>query len=92
MKTAIVSGANGFVGNAVVKELLSNGYRVYALVNKNTANIPKDPNLTTIHCSVDELDPVIKEIEGCDVFFHFAWSGSAGPERANVDLQLKNAQ
>ena len=35
MRKAIVSGANGFVGSAVVKELISQGYEVYALVREN---------------------------------------------------------
>lgn len=92
MKTAAVTGANGFVGNAVVRELLSNGYRVYALTHENTSNIPQDANLKIIHCSSDDLESVYKKIDRCDLFFHFAWAGSAGLERANVELQLKNAQ
>lgn len=35
MRKAIVSGANGFVGSAVVKELISQGYEVYALAREN---------------------------------------------------------
>lgn len=34
MKKALVSGANGFVGAAVVKELAANGYEVFALAKK----------------------------------------------------------
>ena len=35
MRKAIVSGANGLGGAAVVKELISQGYEVYALVREN---------------------------------------------------------
>ena len=35
MKKAIISGANGFVGSAVVNELLSNGIEVLALGRKS---------------------------------------------------------
>lgn len=35
MKKAIVSGANGFVGSAVIKELVLQGYEVYALAREN---------------------------------------------------------
>lgn len=30
MKTAIVTGANGFVGSALVQELLQSNYEIYA--------------------------------------------------------------
>lgn len=91
MKIAAVTGANGFIGSAVVKELLLNDYYVYALVHKNTSNIPEDKNLKKIPYLIDDFDDVKKNIEECDIFFHFAWSGSAGPERGDVELQLKNA-
>ena len=32
MKKVIVTGADGFVGSALVKSLISNGYFVYAVV------------------------------------------------------------
>ena len=34
MKTAIVTGANGFVGSALVQELLQSNYEIYALVRE----------------------------------------------------------
>lgn len=39
MKKAIVTGANGFVGAAMVKELADNGYEVIALARKTTVTI-----------------------------------------------------
>lgn len=35
MKTALVTGAAGFIGTQIVKELCSKGYTVYALIEKN---------------------------------------------------------
>lgn len=92
MKVAAVTGASGFVGSAVVKELLSNGYYVYALTHKNMLCISKNKNLEKILYSMENLNVVNSSIGECDVFFHFAWAGSAGPSRGEVDLQLKNAQ
>lgn len=43
MKRAIISGANGFVGGAVVRELLQNDYEILALDREGcSGNLPKD--------------------------------------------------
>lgn len=90
MKKAIVTGANGFVGGAVTRELLKNGVDVIALDMYNN-NIPKEA--IYVEFSLEN----IKGYESClakynaDIFYHFAWAGSAGAQRADAELQLKNA-
>lgn len=95
MKKAIVSGANGFVGGAVVQELLANGYCVYALCQAGCENvIPDNSNLETVVYELAVPEDLLKfiPIGEYDVFFHFAWAGSAGAARADSKLQLQNAQ
>ena len=94
MKTAVVTGANGFVGGAVVNELLSNNYKVYAVVRNNHADRLSDlDNVEIVNCELSDIDRLSEQItEKCDVFYHFAWSGSAGKDRANTRLQLDNVQ
>ncbi|MEY8232650.1 NAD(P)-dependent oxidoreductase [Oscillospiraceae bacterium 50-16] len=96
MKTAIVTGANGFVGSAVARELLMIGYRVYAVVRENHCNnLPKDKNIIFISCDLSEVELLPKKLpalESFDIFYHFAWSGSAGLARADTKLQLQNVQ
>lgn len=95
MKTAIVSGANGFIGSALVRELLANDYRVYALVRENSCNnVPKDGRVNIIVCDLSDIRKLPEKLPGdpFDVFYHIAWEGSAGPARGDTLLQLKNAQ
>lgn len=92
MKIAVVTGANGFVGSAVVKELLSNNYKVYAVVRNNHSDRLSDlDNVEIVNCELSDIDSLPGQItEKCDVFYHFAWSGITGQSRADVATQLNN--
>ena len=95
MTTAIISGANGFVGSAVVRELLSHGCRIYALDREGCCgNLPEDSRVSFIPCDLSETSQLIQKLphDSYDLFYHFAWVGSAGPARADTALQLQNAQ
>ncbi len=92
MKTAIVSGANGFIGSAVVRELLSNGYYVQGLVHNNISNIGKHPNLKIVQFSLETIDSIIENLEPSEIFYHFAWNGISGPIRSDTELQLNNVR
>lgn len=95
MKKAIVTGANGFVGGAVTKELINNGYKVIALdLEGHNGNLPEDGDIIFYPFSLDnaaELKERLRDRD-IDIFYHFAWAGSAGAARADTSLQLKNAQ
>lgn len=95
MKKVIVSGANGFVGSAVTKELAGHGIKVIALdMEGNHDRLPESELVTFYPFSLEnamELKDRLKDRD-CDTFFHFAWAGSAGTDRADAVLQLKNAQ
>ena len=95
MKKVIVSGANGFVGGAVVEELLANGISVVALVHDpKTCRFKETEQLKIYKFSLEnawDVKDILKE-EQAEVFYHFAWMGSAGPARADTALQLQNAQ
>lgn len=95
MKKAIVSGANGFVGSAVVQELLNHEYQVYALIHgTHNENLPHHENLSCVSCDLNQMSKLTQLLpcETYDAFYHFAWQGSAGPARADTALQLQNAQ
>ena len=94
MKRVVVSGANGFVGSALVKELISNNVEVIALVRQgNDGNIPKSDLVKLCDFDLSDVWAVEDKItDEVDTFFHFAWSGSAGKARADVNLQLDNVK
>ena len=95
MESAVVTGANGFVGGALVRDLLANGIEVYAAVHGgNRSNLEDAKGLHVIDFDVTDASGLLGKIpEGaCDTFYDFAWDGSAGQKRADVDLQLDNAR
>lgn len=95
MKTAIVTGATGFIGSALTKELSGAGVRVYAIdMNaEKLAAISELPGVETICARIGSDEETLDAIpKGADVFYHCAFAGGFGGEALrNFDLQLKNA-
>lgn len=95
MKTAIITGANGFVGGATLRELLSNGYEVWAVGHgDHFSNVPESAKVHRTSCDLENMEhlPELIPAGDYDLFYHFAWAGSAGPSRADTALQLNNVQ
>lgn len=96
MKKVIITGASGFIGRALVKELLCNDIEVIAILRPNSSNkerLPKNNKLQIIECELNNLISLDdKKLLGAEVFYHLAWEGSAGVERSNERLQLLNVQ
>jgi len=97
MKKAIVSGANGFVGSAVCKELADHSVEITAIIRNEEENIDgirNLPGLRIIYADLADFRSLAKVIpdRDFDVFYHFAWVGSAGPLRGNDEVQLNNVK
>lgn len=94
MNSAIVTGANGFVGTALLRELVKLGVSVYAVikdVQEDISAIERLPGLKIVYCDMEQLNDLpLKISQPVDVFYHLAWAGSTGAARGNYDLQLKN--
>ncbi len=96
MKKTIVTGANGFVGSNVCKELCKQGVKVFAVVKdeqENIDNIKNLPDIQIVYCDLSNISTLDSKISDrdIDVFYHFAWVGTAGPLRCNEEIQLQNA-
>lgn len=94
MNKVIITGADGFVGSYTVREFLNNGVRVLALdMGKTPGRLKPHENLSYLQMDVSDTAGMIDNIPHgeYDTFIHFAWAGSAGPDRVDYNLQMKNA-
>lgn len=101
MKQAIVNGATGFVGSALVRQLLAEGVDVLGLGRKAADALPSHRlpaserfRYRTLHLDESErLPEVVKEagfpIDDC-VFFNIAWWGAEKVSDFDVRAQLSN--
>jgi len=96
MKKAIITGASGFVGRALTKELLEKNIEVVAILRPNSSNknkLPENNKLQIVECELSDLSTLKnKKLNNADVFYHLAWEGSAGSARSDERLQLSNIQ
>ncbi|PLS01113.1 NAD-dependent epimerase/dehydratase family protein [Neobacillus cucumis] len=95
MKKAIVTGANGYIGSTLIKEMQKNNIEVIAVVrNKDSKNNTLPENVKIVYCELDSISSLIDLVpdNDIDVFYHLAWEGTSGGDRANYQVQLLNAQ
>ena len=72
-KKILITGANGFLGSAIVKLAIKKKYKVKALVrnNSNTKNLDK-LNVEIIRGDLRKKEDVKKAVNECKIFFHVA--------------------
>lgn len=96
MKRAIVTGATGAIGTALIRELCEAGIEVLVFVRKESArngNIPDHPLVSRLSCSLEELKDISNPTgKTYDVFYHLAWAGAIGPGRDDMYLQNDNVR
>lgn len=93
MKKAIVTGANGFIGSHLVRELLKNDIEVISVdLEGRSNNIP--PESKFVPCDLSHPETLIDVVSDCkvDTFYHLAWIGLTGDKRGSFDVQLNNAK
>ena len=92
----IVTGASGFVGSNLVSELLRHEETEKILcidLSRNMERLPENPKIEFLSLSIEKASEMEELIPAnkYDVFYHFAWVGSAGPLRMDERVQTNNA-
>lgn len=96
---AVITGATGMIGVALVEFLLGQGISVTALVRRDSEKVKRLPlhtrlrkvelDLTELSCEEALFASGLLE-QTQDAFFHLGWDGTFGDSRNNMDLQNNN--
>ncbi|HBY94801.1 MAG TPA: NAD-dependent dehydratase [Chloroflexi bacterium] len=87
---ALVTGATGFVGSAVVRALLARGaaVRTLARAGSNRLNLAGLDGVTTIEGDLTQPESLAAAVRGCDTVFHVAAFYSTREEDARLMYQI----
>lgn len=96
---AVITGATGTIGMALIWELLQQNIEVTVIVRPDSGRksrllqFEQKEGFRICECPLDQLGTLsIEQLGSQDLFFHLAWSGTIGPERDDLALQLRNVQ
>lgn len=96
MKRAIITGATGAIGTALIKELIKNNVEIMIFCRKDSKRINQIPNHHLVdirHYSLKELKNIRNNInKQYDIFYHLGWDGTNGDARNDMYLQNKNVE
>ena len=95
-KTAIVTGATGFIGSYLVRYLLKNKYTVIGIGRdreklESFMDEEKFIPLIAGFEKYENLDKLVR-INDIDIFFHMAWEGGFTDSLRDYNLQFNNAK
>lgn len=94
MHKALVTGATGFIGKFLVRELTSQGIQTIAVVRKGTNNLDtiSECGAKIVECNIVNYNSLSQLVEDrdIDVLFHIAWQGVSDLDARNQDIQIQN--
>lgn len=99
MKRVIVCGGAGFVGSALVKELLDHDVEVFVVARPGFSEKKEESRLAGLDVSILECDiRRIAEVKGqigkpgFDAWYQFAWDGLFGAPLVDYTTQIMNVK
>lgn len=97
IRKVVITGPTGGVGNNLINELVSHNVEVLAVCrpkSKRIKSIPLCKKVRVIECELEDIGrlPELVNEKDFDVFYHFAWDGTFGAARDDIDLQEKNVK
>jgi len=85
-----VTGASGFVGSAIVKELLQAGHEVVGLARTDNAAVALTQAGASVHRGdIYDLESMQKGTEGCDAVIHTAFNHDFTKFKENCETDRK---
>lgn len=94
MERVIVTGANGFLGKNLIKELLERNIKVTGLDIRFDSELLSNDNVECIDVHDISMSSLKDRLinHNYDCIFHLAWAGTSGQMRADYKIQLKNVK
>lgn len=95
MSTVLVTGGTGFIGQALLRELLSHHDEILCLTHRNPSaySICSQLNdITFIQCDLNEnihLSRFLPDVD-IDAIYHLGWSGVSGKKAMDPYTQMNN--
>lgn len=96
MKRVVIAGATGVIGMALIQKCMQESMEIVILIRSDSSRklqIPQHPLIKVVTCDLGNMCTLsLDDDEKCDVFYYFAWMGTYGYNRNNLDLQIKNVE
>ena len=93
MRKVLVTGANGFIGSSLIKKMIANNIEVVAVdITFAGIRLPDSNLITKVESGVDAALAEKIPAGEYDAFYHLAWKGVNGAEKADPSVQLANIQ
>lgn len=83
MANVVLIGATGFVGSAILNELVKRGHKVTAVV-RHADKVKKDANVTAVEQDVADVDAMARLAEGKDAIISSYNPGWTNPQIAEL--------
>jgi hypothetical protein len=88
MKNVALIGASGYVGNAILNELLDRGHRVTAIVRNASKIKASSPNLEVKEIDVEDTSSMIEVLKGTDAVISAYNPGWSNPNMYEDTLRV----